>query len=202
MSNLGRPRTFNREKALNKAMEIFWAKGYEGATLTDLQKAMGGITAPSFYAAFGSKEKLFREAVDLYSKIQEIPILNALTSKSTARASVEAFLMVIAESFTQSDKPHGCLVILGGINCMQDNKSVQDYLRDRRAERQHVILQRLQRGVEDGDLPADIDLKRIATFYSTVISGLAILARDGATRKDLKTTVESAMAAWDTLVKR
>ena len=85
---------------------------------------------------------------------------------------------------------------------MQDNKSVQDYLRDRRATRQHLILQRLQRGVEDGDLPADIDLKPIATFYSTVINGLAILARDGATRKDLKTTVESAMAAWDTLVKR
>jgi AcrR family transcriptional regulator len=181
-------------------MEIFWTRGYEGATLSDLQKAMGGITAPSFYAAFGSKEKLFREAVDLYSKIQEIPILKALTAKSTTRESVEAFLMVIAESFSQSGKPHGCLIILGGINCMQDNKSVQDFLRDRRATRQHVILQRLQRGVEEGDLPADIDLKPIATFYSTVISGLAIQARDGAMRKDLKTTIECAMAAWDTLV--
>ena len=95
MSSRGRPRTFNREQALNSAMKIFWERGYEGATLTELQNAMGNITAPSLYAAFGSKEKLFREAVQLYSKIQANRFLKALTDKSTTRESVEAFLMAL-----------------------------------------------------------------------------------------------------------
>jgi AcrR family transcriptional regulator len=163
---------------------------------------MGGLTAPSLYAAFGSKEELFREAVELYSKMQGVPILKALTGKSTARESVEAFLMVMAESFSQSDKPHGCLVTLGAINGTRNNRDVQDYLRDRRARREEVILQRLRRGVAEGDLPPDLDLKPIASFYSTVTNGLAIQARDGATRKELKTIVDCAMAAWDTLVKQ
>lgn len=183
-------------------MEIFWGLGYEGATLTELQRAMGGITAPSFYAAFGSKEELFREAVELYSETQGVPILKALTDKPTARESVEALLTAMAEFFSQPDKPHGCLVVLGAINCMRDNQGVQEYLRDRRARRQKVILERLQRGVEDGDLPPGLDLRAMATFYSTVTNGLAIQARDGATRKDLKTTVDCAMAAWETLAKK
>jgi AcrR family transcriptional regulator len=183
-------------------MEMFWALGYEGATLTELQRVMGGITAPSLYAAFGSKEKLFRESVELYSKTQGIPILKALTDKTTARESVEALLMVMAEFFSQPSKPHGCLVILGAINCMRNNRRVQDYLRDRRARRQEVILRRLRRGVAEGDLPPDLNLKAIAAFYSIVTNGLAIQARDGATRKDLRTTVDCAMAAWDTLVKQ
>jgi AcrR family transcriptional regulator len=201
MSNLGRPRTFDREEALNRAMEIFWARGYEGATLSELQKAMGNLTPPSLYAAFGSKEKLFREAVELYSN-KQAPILKALAGMSTARESIEAFLIELAESFSQSDKPHGCLVILGAINCMQENRKVQNYLRDQRSMRQKVILQRLRSGVAEGDLLPNLDLKAIASFYSTVINGLAIQARDGASRKDLKTTVDCAMAAWDTLVTR
>ena len=202
MSSPGRPRTFNREQALNSAMEIFWERGYEGTTLTELQRAMGGITAPSLYAAFGSKEELFRESVELYSKIQSNRFLKTLTDKSTARESVEAFLMAMAESFSQADKPRGCLVILGAINCMQDNRNVQDYLRDHRGLRQKVILQRLQRGVADGDLPKGLNLNVIASFYSTVMNGLAIQARDGVTRKNLKTTVDCAMAAWDGLVEQ
>jgi AcrR family transcriptional regulator len=181
-------------------MKIFWERGYEGATLTELQNAMGNITAPSLYAAFGSKEKLFREAVQLYSKIQANRFLKALTDKSTARESVEAFLMAMAESFSQPDKPRGCLVILGAINCMQANRTIQDYLRDQRMLRQKIILQRLQRGVAEGDLSKRVNLNVIASFYSTVMNGLAIQARDGATRKDLKSMVDCAMGAWDRLV--
>lgn len=202
MPRAGRPRTFDRGKALNSAMEVFWAQGYEGASLTELQSAMGGITAPSLYAAFGSKEGLFKEAVELYSEMQGTPIVRALTESSTARESVEALLIVMAESFSQPDKPHGCLVTLGAINGTRENRDVQEYLRDRRARRQKVVLQRLQRGVQEGDLPAGLDLKAIAAFYSTVMNGLAIQARDGATRKELKTTVDCAMAAWDTLVRQ
>src|SRR5437762_7214529 len=98
MSQIGRPREFDRQEALERAMELFWAQGYEGTTLADLQKAMGGITAPSFYAAFGSKEALFREVVDLYKGTQGAPVLKALMQGSTSRASIEGMLRAAVEN--------------------------------------------------------------------------------------------------------
>jgi AcrR family transcriptional regulator len=200
MARLGRPRTFSRDEALLQAMELFWALGYEGATLSDLQRAMGGITAPSFYAAFGSKEKLFREAVELYGKTQGTPMARALAQGPTARASIEGLLRAAADSFSQPGKPRGCLLLLGAINCMPANQSVQDHLRGQRAHRQKVIHQRLQRGVTEGDLPPGANLNALAAFYTTILDGLSIQARDGAARKALRTTVDCAMAAWDPLV--
>jgi AcrR family transcriptional regulator len=196
----GRPRSFDREEALRRAMEIFWALGYEGATLTDLQEAMGGITAPSFYAAFGSKESLFREAVELYKKTAGAPMLRALTEGPTARESVEAMLYAAVESFSRPNTPHGCMLITGAINCMRANREVEDHLRDMRSRRQGIIRRRLRRGVTEGDLPPGLDLTALASFYTTVLDGLSTQARDGASRKALRAAVGCAMAAWDKLV--
>jgi AcrR family transcriptional regulator len=200
MARRGRPRSFDREDALRRAMEVFWALGYEGATLTGLQEAMGGITAPSFYAAFGSKEDLFREAVELYSKTLGVPMMKALAEEPTARASLEALLQAAVEAFCRPGKPRGCLLVLGAINSMPANKSVRDHLRGLRARRQKVIQERLQRGVAEGELPSGLDLGALASFYTTVVDGLAIQARDGASRKTLTFAVRCAMAAWDTVV--
>lgn len=200
MARRGRPRSFDREVALRRAMEVFWALGYEGATLTGLQEAMGGITAPSFYAAFGSKEDLFREAVELYSKTLGVPMMKALAEEPTARASLEALLQAAVEAFCRPGKPRGCLLVLGAINSMPANKSVRDHLRGLRARRQKVIQERLQRGVAEGELPSGLDLGALASFYTTVVDGLAIQARDGASRKTLTFAVRCAMAAWDTVV--
>jgi len=200
MARRGRPRSFERKDALWRAMRVFWALGYEGATLTDLQEAMGGITAPSFYAAFGSKEKLFREAVELYSRTLGAPMMKALDERPTARASIEALLQAAVESFCKPGAPRGCLLVLGAINSMPANKSVQDHLRGLRARRQKVIRQRLARGVAEGELPSGLDLSALASFYTTVVDGLAIQARDGASRKALKFAVGCAMAAWDKVV--
>ncbi len=200
MARRGRPRSFDREDALRRAMEVFWALGYEGATLTGLQEAMGGITAPSFYAAFGSKEDLFREAVELYSKTLGVPMMKALAEEPTARASLEALLQAAVEAFCRPGKPRGCLLVLGAINSMPANKSVRDHLRGLRARRQKVIQERLQRGVAEGELPSSLDLGALASFYTTVVDGLAIQARDGASRKTLTFAVRCAMAAWDTVV--
>lgn len=200
MARLGRPRAFERDEALMQAMELFWALGYEGATLSDLQKAMGGITAPSFYAAFGSKEKLFREAVKLYGETQGIPMARALAQGSTARASIEGLLRAAADSFSQPGKPRGCLLLLGAINCMPANQSVQDHLRGQRAHRQRVIHQRLERGVAEGDLLPGANLSALAAFYTTVVDGMSIQARDGASRKALRAIAGCAMAAWNALV--
>src|SRR4051812_1938969 len=106
MAKRGRPATFDRGEALQRAMELFWARGYEGATLEDLQVAMGGITPPSFYHAFGSKEALFRKAVDLYAATIGGPTVRALQEGQTAREGVEAMLRLTAESFSVPGKPH------------------------------------------------------------------------------------------------
>jgi len=200
MARRGRPRSFDREDALLRAMKVFWALGYEGATLTDLQEAMGGITAPSLYAAFGSKEGLFREAVELYSRTLGVPMMKALDECATARASLEALLQAAVEAFCKPGAPRGCLLVLGAMNSMPANKSVQEYLRGLRARRQKVIQQRLQRGVAEGELPSGLDLSALASFYMTVLDGLAIQARDGASRKALKFAVRCAMAAWETVI--
>ena len=200
MARRGRPRSFDREDALLRAMKVFWALGYQGATLTDLQEAMGGITAPSLYAAFGSKEGLFREAVELYSRTLGVPMMKALDEGATARASLEALLQAAVEAFCKPGAPRGCLLVLGAMNSMPANRSVQDYLRGLRARRQRVIQQRLQRGVAEGELPSGLDLSALASFYMTVLDGLAIQARDGASRKALKFAVRCAMAAWETVI--
>ena len=196
----GRPRSFSRELALEKATELFWEKGYEGTTLEELQKAMGGITAPSFYAAFGSKEKLFREALQLHLRTEGRRGAKALNEGKTARASVEAALRAAVVSYTQPGRPRGCLLVLGAINCMPENQTVYDHARDLRAQRHKLIRQRLERGAAEGDLPEGLDLASVASFYVTVLDGLALGARDGASRTTLEFIADGAMAAWDRLV--
>ena len=200
MAQRGRPRSFDREEALRRAMRVFWARGYQGATLAELQKAMGGLTAPSVYAAFGSKESLFREAVELYSRTLGVPMVKALAEEPSARASMEALLRAAVQAFCKPGAPRGCMLVLAAINSTPTNKGVQDYLRGLRARRQKVIRQRLRRGVAEGELPAGLDLGALASFYTTVVDGLAIQARDGASRKTLEFAVRCAMAAWDRVV--
>jgi AcrR family transcriptional regulator len=196
----GRPRTFDRQAALREAMQVFWARGYEGATLTELQEAMGGIAPPSFYAAFGSKEELFREAVELYSQTLGAPMMNALEEGPTARASIEALLEAAVESFCKPGLPRGCFLVFGAWNHVPANKNVEDHVRGLRVRRQKAIRRRLQRGVEAGELPKHLDLVALAAFYTTVIDGLAIQARDGVSRKALDFAARCAMAAWDPVV--
>ena len=200
MSRIGRPREFDRDEAVAGAMELFWAQGYEGTTLADLQKAMGGITAPSFYAAFGSKEALFREAVELYKKTQGAPVLKALAEGRTARASIEGMLRAAVESVCGQGKPRGCLMVLGAINCMPANKGVESFMRQQRSIREKFIRQRLRRGIAEGNVPKATNLNALVSFYTSIVDGLSVRARDGASRKTLIAITDCAMAAWDTLV--
>jgi len=202
MAKRGRPSTFDREEALQRAMELFWARGYEGTTLEDLQAAMGGISPPSFYNAFGSKEALFREAADLYVETVGNPAVRALQEGQTAREAVEAMLRMTAESLSQRGKPHGCLLVLGATNCAPANKGPQDYLRTIRQQAPKVFKQRLDRSVAQGELPPELDTGAVAAFYATVVHGLGVRAGDGASRADLMAAVEGAMAAWEMLTAR
>lgn len=200
MARRGRPRGFDREEALRRALERFWKLGYEGATLSDLQAAMGGITAPSFYAAFGSKRELFREVVELYRATAGFAMMRALTEQKTARASIEAMLRATADFLCSPGHPRGCLIVLGAMNCTRRSKKAGGHLRAVRLQTPEHIRRRLKRGVLERDLPEGLDLAGLASFYTTVLLGLSIQARDGASHKALLAAVDCAMAAWDRLV--
>ena len=200
MGRTGRPREFDRDEALQRAMQLFWAQGYEGTTLADLQNAMGGITAPSFYAAFGSKEELFREAVELYKKTQGAPVVKALFEGSTARASVEASLRAAARSVCQPGSPRGCMMVLSGLNCMPANKGIEDFMREQRSLRETMFRKRLRQGIVEGDLSKKADVNALASFYTGMADALALRARDGASCKALAKIVDYAMAAWDNVL--
>jgi AcrR family transcriptional regulator len=200
VSKRGRPRAFDRDEALRRAMEVFWEKGYEGASLEELQSAMGAISPPSFYAAFGSKERLFLEAVDLYVETIGYRPMKALEAAPTAREGVEAMMRESVNIMCGKDTPHGCLMFLGAINCAPANKSVQDHMRTYRIEAPGSIRKRLERGVAEGDVPKGVDLEPLVSLYASVAHGLPIRARDGASRDEMLAGVAAAMAAWDRLI--
>ena len=178
-------------------MNVFWALGYEGTTLVDLLEAMGNITPPSFYAAFGSKEQLFREAIELHNTTYGSVMVRKLCDGTTAREAIEGQLRAAVDLFCEPDHPRGCMVVLGATNCSRSNKNIQSFLRDMRLQATKLIRQRIERGVKEGDVPTNADVSGLASFYTTILHGLSIQARDGASRRTLAAAVDMAMKAWD-----
>jgi AcrR family transcriptional regulator len=199
MGARGRPREFDREAVLRKAMHVFWERGYEGTSLADLTRSMR-IASASLYACFGSKESLFREIIALYGATAGEPPQRALREQQTARGAIEAMLRATADSITQPDTPHGCMLILAATTGSRENRRVRTFLAGLRREMFHAIKERLARGVADGDIVVSrSSVDAIARYYTTVVQGLSVQARDGATRGELEAVITCAMAAWDTL---
>jgi TetR/AcrR family transcriptional regulator, copper-responsive repressor len=190
----GRPRGFDREQALERAMELFWRQGYESTSIADLTKAMG-INPPSLYAAFGDKERLFLEAVERYGHSGQTPesILNEAPS---AREAVERLLEAAAREFTDPCHPPGCMVVSAATNCSAGAVHVQAALAARRRTAEAKMKARIERGMKQGELPSRTDCGALAKFYCTVMEGMSIQARDGASRKSLLATAAAAMRAW------
>lgn len=195
MTTRGRPRAFDRDQALRSAMYAFWERGYEGTSMADLTAAMG-INSPSLYAAFSSKEALYREALALYGDTEGAVTKRALEEKATAREAVEAILRGNVDTFTTEGNPSGCMVVLSATNCTPEHESVRQFATRWRRQDEATLRERLDKGVADGDLPANTDTAKMARFYFTVLYGISVQARDGATREELYSIVDQAMSAW------
>jgi len=198
MVTRGRPRSFDCDAALEAAMKTFWQLGYEGASMAALTRAMG-INAPSLYACFGSKEQLFRAAVELYLATEDKKTRSTLAGQPTARAAVVAMLQRTIANLTDAAGCRGCLLVLGDTNASPEHAGIHQYLAQRRKEIQAALEERLRRGIVDGDVPAHANVKAIAAFLMTVMQGLSLRARDGAAREAMLQVADAALAAWDSL---
>ena len=190
----GRPRTFDADAALESAMLVFWRKGFEGASLTDLTAAMG-INPPSLYAAFGSKEALFRKAMDRYEAGPGGYTPKALQA-ATAREVAEQLLQGAVELHGTPRNPKGCLGVQGALACGPAGEAIRDDQSARRIVAEQLVRKRLQRAKAEGDLPKDASPADLARYLRAVICGMAVQSADGATRKELQHTADMAMRAW------
>ena len=190
----GRPRSFDREAALEAALRVFWRYGYDASSLNELTMAME-ITPPSLYSAFGSKKELFLEAVDRYVHTYGAGSAAAL-EEPTAKGAITQLLLASAASFSTPDCPFGCLVVLGAVNCGPESADVESAMRDLRRASEKGFRDRIARGIREGELPKGTDAAALAKFYGATVQGMSVQARDGASRKELEGIARTALLAW------
>jgi AcrR family transcriptional regulator len=191
---IGRPRNFDKNQALDRALEVFWRKGYEGASLCDLTEAMR-INPPSLYAAFGNKEALFRQALDRYAENRAGFVRGALAAPK-ARDGIAALLRGTARFLTDKCNPAGCLLVQGIAGAGEHAQCIRDEINARRAASEKAIRERLKQAKTEGELPADADPAALARFFATVTQGMATQSAGGASRKDLERVADTALRAW------
>lgn len=190
---MGRPREFDVDTALDLALHVFWRKGYEGTSMSDLTEAMG-ITKPSLYAAFGNKEDLFRKALDRYV---DGPggYYQAGLEKPTAREAVEHILYGAADAMSDPSNP-GCLAVQGALCCGEAAETIKQELAARRAKGEEDLRERLAHAIAEGDLPSEADAGDIARYVSAILQGMAVQAAGGASRDQLRKLADMAMRSW------
>jgi len=188
----GRPRAFDPDAALDRAMHVFWAKGYEGASLSNLTRAMR-INRPSLYAAFGNKEQLFRKVLDRYMDGPVAYFGKALAAPK-ARDVVEEIFLGTARMGDDPRIPAGCLMVQGALAC--GDASVRQEVAGRRAAAEAALRRRLQRAKREGELPKNADPAELASYVMTVVRGMAVQSASGASRDQLGRVAKMALRAW------
>jgi len=181
----GRPRTFDRDVALARAMNVFWLRGYEPASIAELCAAME-INPPSLYAAFGNKAQLFLEAARHYKKLYWKPAWERLAANPDIFAGMAGFFREAAGIVTSQEAPCGCLIILAATNVSAEGQAVNEALKELREESLACFLTRIERAIGDGQLPPDTDAPAMAAAFNTMLDGISLRARDGASRSELE----------------
>jgi len=192
----GRPREFDRAQALEKARDLFWTRGYEGVSMADLVAALG-IASARIYAAFGSKEQLFREAVELYKSGEGGFAVHALAARLNVRDALVRMLEEAVLLYTRSGQPQGCMVVTAATNTSAENAGIADWLAQHRRARTQSLIERLRDAQAKGELREDADVQALGDYYAALLHGLSVQARDGIAAARLLALILPAMAPLD-----
>jgi AcrR family transcriptional regulator len=190
----GRPPAFCHEQALERALHVFWRRGYEGASMAELTEALG-MNKPSIYAAFGNKEELFRKALAHYQQGAVAYVGEALQAP-TARQAVETLLRKSAELLTNPANQRGCMMVQGALSCGESATAVQQELIGRRRGFEEALVRRFEQAKAAHELPADTDCRALAKYIATVHQGMSVQATSGATREELDRMIDLVLKSW------
>ncbi len=190
----GRPLAFNQEEALDKALKVFWARGYEAASMSELTEALG-INKPSIYAAFGNKEELFRKVLARYTS-GPVAFVKEAMKEPTARQVAERFLLQVVDFFSDRSTPNGCMIVQAALTGGQGSSAVQQELIAYRKSFEASFNERFELAKSQGDLPQHVNTKQLAKYIATIHQGMSVQATSGATREELRAIVEMALKNW------
>ena len=199
MARTGRPRNFDRDDAVEQAMQLFWQHGYDSTSLALLKAQLGGgISAPSFYAAFGSKETLFDECVQRYLETFAQVTQCLWDENLPPRQAIETALRQSARMQCEDGHPKGCMVTLGVMSAPSpENVRVVEALTQSRARTRAGILACVKRGMSAGELPANTAAPALATVFDSFLQGISILARDDTTIQVIDAAITQVLMTWD-----
>ena len=192
----GRPREFDRDQALRKAMLLFWQHGYEGTSMSALVEALG-IASARIYAAFGNKEALFHKALDLY-EAEKLAYTREALQQPTARAVAEHLMRGAIAAQSNDCGPGGCLRVITSSACGSEGESIKADVMKRRASSQAALVERFRTAQAEGDLPAHLEPEALTAYIYALVQGMAVQAGSGATRADLERVVDTSLAMWPT----
>ncbi|MDV3451210.1 TetR/AcrR family transcriptional regulator [Bacillus safensis] len=199
MSRTGRPRAFNRDEAISAAMHLFWEHGYESTSLAQLRTAMGNISAASFYAAFDSKEALFREVIDQYISSYGQVSKSFLDTSITSKAAIEQGLRRSAKMQTEGSHPLGCLLVLSATTCSPEQNHIREMLAKEREKIRSWMKSCIERAVTNDELPVSTDIDMLVALFETFLHGISTQARDNVPYEIIDAAITQLMSVWDVL---
>jgi AcrR family transcriptional regulator len=187
----GRPRKFDYDKALDHAMRVFWEKGYDGTSMSDLTAAMC-MNRPSIYAAYGNKEELFCKAMDRYAA-QASVFINAQLDKPTLKESLSALLCGVVQAYSGRDNPKGCMAVQGALACSDEAQGVRKHATQGREKMVKILELRFVRAVQDNELPKDSDITGLARFFVAIMQGLSVQSAGGVSDETMREIAHRAL---------
>lgn len=193
LATRGRPREFDIDDALGAALRVFWTKGYEGTSMSDLTDAMG-ITRPSLYAAFGNKEALFRQSLDLYER-DKLTYIGEAIEAPTARGVAENLLFGAVEAATGGEC-RGCMGVIASVACQSVEPSIRDDVNRRAESAKQAIVNRIQTAIDAGEFIGPVDAEAMTRYLMAIMQGISVQAQSGATREELRQVAEAALLSW------